>query len=372
MISDARANGSTWNYSLENHRTIGSRWFDHSKWDSGKGGFGREGNPGSKVNTKWHTSDIWLRKNFRLVAIPKTLRISLHHDEDAQVYLNGKLILERKDSCYPNTEFTMFPKKLPAFCKQAKNVIAVHCKQTSGGQCTSDLGMDSFDEAVDLAALIRKHAKNLMGEGAFNQYKGDPVTCKDISRPSPRKTNTKFWPSESGATTPRMYSAGKPILKGDVVSPAFPSVLTSQTAVIPEEYKTSKSSGRRRALAEWITPKTTPQPHGLWSTEFGNIISVRESYTSTSDFGFQGNLPTHPKLLDWLAVRFMESDWNIKAMHKLIMTSQAYRRSSAPSDECFEKDPLNDLLWRFDMRRLGAEEVRDSVLAAKGTINLAR
>jgi hypothetical protein len=66
----------------------------------------------------------------------------------------------------------------------------------------------------------------------------------------------------------------------------------------------------------------------------------------------------------------MESDWNIKAMHKLIMTSQAYRRSSDPSDECFEKDPLNNLLWRFDMRRLGAEEVRDSVLAAKGTINL--
>ena len=98
--------------------------------------------------------------------------------------------------------------------------------------------------------------------------------------------------------------------------------------------------------------------------------SFRSGCRSTSDFGFQGDLPTHPKLLDWLAVRFMESDWNIKAMHKLIMTSQAYRRSSSPSDECFEKDPLNDLLWRFDMRRLGAEEVRDSVLAAKGTINL--
>jgi hypothetical protein len=74
--------------------------------------------------------------------------------------------------------------------------------------------------------------------------------------------------------------------------------------------------------------------------------------------------------LDWLAIRFVESGWDVKAMHKLIMTSKAYRRSSAPSDKCFEKDPLNNLLWRFDMRRLGAEEVRDAVLAARGTINL--
>ena len=90
----------------------------------------------------------------------------------------------------------------------------------------------------------------------------------------------------------------------------------------------------------------------------------------SSDFGYQGDLPTHPELLDWLAIRFMESGWDIKAMHKLIMSSDAYRRSSAPNDDCINQDPLNNYFWRFDMRRLGSEEVRDSVLAAKGTINL--
>ena len=92
LISDARAGTSTWSFSTEKPA---DDWFeegfDHSKWDLGKGGFGREGTPGSKVNTKWHTPNIWLRKNFRLAAIPKTLRIPLHHDEDVQVYLNGKL-----------------------------------------------------------------------------------------------------------------------------------------------------------------------------------------------------------------------------------------------------------------------------------------
>ena len=370
LISDARANGSTWNYSLEKPA---DDWFevgfDHSKWDSGKGGFGREGTPGSKVNTKWHTSDIWLRKNFRLAAIPKTLRITLHHDEDVQVYLNGKLILDRKGyvSKYGIHDVS---KEASDVLQTGKNVIAVHCKQTTGGQYV-DLGLDSFDEAVDLAALIRKHAKNLMGEGAFNQYK---ARSRDLQRHLPTKPKQNEYEvlavGERGNNTTHVLRRGNPSLKGDVVSPGFPSVLTSQTAVIPEEYKTSKSSGRRRALAEWITSKDNPATarvmvNRIWQHHFGRGI-VR----STSDFGFQGDLPTHPKLLDWLAVRFMESDWDVKAMHKLIMTSQAYRRSSAPSDECFEKDPLNDLLWRFDMRRLGAEEVRDSVLAAKGTINL--
>ena len=370
LVSDARAGTSTWSFSTEKPS---DDWFevgfDHSKWDLGKGGFGREGTPGSKVNTKWHTPNIWLRKNFRLAAIPKTLRVTLHHDEDVQVYLNGKLILERSGhvSKYETHDVS---KEAADVLQTGKNVIAVHCQQTSGGQYV-DLGLDSFDEAVDLAALIRKHAKSLMGDGAYNNYK---ARSRDLQRHLPTRPKENEYEvlavGERGNNTIRILQRGNPVLKGDEVSPAFPSVLTSQAAVIPEDYKTDKSSGRRRALAEWITSKENPATarvmvNRIWQHHFGRGI-VR----STSDFGFQGNLPTHPKLLDWLAVRFMESDWNIKAMHKLIMTSQAYQRSSDPSDVCFEKDPLNDLLWRFDMRRLGAEEVRDSVLAAKGTINL--
>jgi mono/diheme cytochrome c family protein len=370
LISDARTTGSTWSFSNEKPA---DDWFevgfDHSKWDSGKGGFGRDGTPGSKVNTKWHTPDIWLRKDFRLAAIPKTLRVTLHHDEDVQVYLNGKLILERKGhvSKYETHDVS---KEAGDAVQTGKNVIAVHCRQTSGGQYV-DLGMDSFDEAVDLATLIRKHAKSLMGDKEFNNYKARSRDLQKHLLTKPKENEYEVLAvGERGNNVIRILRRGNPVLKEDEVSPAFPSVLTSQAAVIPEDYKTTKSSGRRRALAEWITSKENPvtarvMVNRIWQHHFGRGI-VR----STSDFGFQGSLPTHPKLLDWLAVRFMESDWDIKAMHKLIMTSQAYRRSSNPSKDCFEVDPLNDLLWRFDMRRLGAEEVRDSVLAAKGTINL--
>ena len=370
LLSDARTTGETWKYTTrkptDDWHEVG---FGDSKWDSGKGGFGKEGTPGSKVNTQWHTPDVWLRRDFRLAAIPKTLRLHLHHDEDVEVYLNGKLILERKGhvSKYETHDVS---KAAGDVLQTGKNVIAVHCRQTTGGQYV-DLGMDSFDEAVDLAALIRKHAKSLMGDGAYNNYK---ARSRDLQRHLPTKPKENEYEvlavGERGNNVIRVLRRGNPVLKGDEVNPAFPSVITSESAVIPEDYKTAKSSGRRRALAEWITSKENPMTarvmiNRIWQHHFGRGI-VR----STSDFGFQGNLPTHPKLLDWLAVRFMESGWNVKAMHKLIMTSLAYRRSSAPSDDCFDKDPLNDKLWRFDMRRLGAEEVRDSVLAAKGTINL--
>ena len=370
LLTDARTGGSTWNYSTEKPT---DDWFevgfDHSKWDSGKGGFGREGTPRSKVNTKWHTSDIWLRKDFRLAAIPKSLRISLHHDEDCEVYLNGKLIAERKGhvSSYQTIDVT---KVSTDAIQTGKNIIAVHCSQTTGGQYV-DLGMDSFDESVDLAALIRKHAKNLMGEKAFNNYK---ARSRDLQRHLPLKPKENEYEvlaiGERGNNVIKVLRRGNPLLAGEEVSPGYPTILTPDPAVLPPEYKTNNSSGRRRVLAEWVTSKDNPltarvMVNRIWQYHFGRGI-VR----SSSDFGFQGYPPTHPKLLDWLAIRFVESGWDVKAMHKLIMTSKAYRRSSAPSDKCFEKDPLNNLLWRFDMRRLGAEEVRDAVLAARGTINL--
>jgi len=176
--------------------------------------------------------------------------------------------------------------------------------------------------------------------------------------------------AESGNHVTKVLRRGNPVLEGDVVQPAFPSVLSPPEAIIPDDYKTPRTSGRRRVLAEWITSKENPvsarvMMNRVWQHHFGRGI-VR----STSDFGFQGIDPTHPDLLNWLATEFMAKDWDIKAMHKLIMTSLAYQRSSAPNKVNFEKDPINDLFWRFDMRRLTAEEVRDSILFACGTLNL--
>jgi hypothetical protein len=104
----------------------------------------------------------------------------------------------------------------------------------------------------------------------------------------------------------------------------------------------------------------------IWQHHFGRGI-VR----SASDFGYKGTPPTHPELLDWLASEFVARKWSLKAMHRLIVTSNAYRMSSRPDPKALAMDPENDKLWRFDLRRLEAEEVRDSILAVSGNLNVA-
>ena len=105
--------------------------------------------------------DIWLRTTFRLAAIPKTLRMTLHHDEDVEVYLNGKLVFQKAGhvSKYQTHDIT---RESADVLQTGKNVIAVHCKQTVGGQFI-DLGLECFEEAVDLVGLIRKHANQVDG-----------------------------------------------------------------------------------------------------------------------------------------------------------------------------------------------------------------
>jgi hypothetical protein len=122
-------------------------------------------------------------------------------------------------------------------------------------------------------------------------------------------------------------------------------------------------------LADWITSPKNPLTarvivNRVWQQFFGRGI-VR----STSDFGFAGDAPTHPQLLDHLAHGFMADGWSFKKLHKKIMLSRTYRMSSAPNEKALALDPLNDLLWRRDMRHLSAEEIRDSILAVNGTLN---
>jgi len=103
-----------------------------------------------------------------------------------------------------------------------------------------------------------------------------------------------------------------------------------------------------------------------WMLHFG-----RGLVATPEDFGSQGRLPTHPELLDWLAGWFMDHDWDVKALHRLIVTSATYRQSSLAPREEIERDPDNALLGRGPKQRLPAEEIRDSALAASGLLNRA-
>ena len=131
-----------------------------------------------------------------------------------------------------------------------------------------------------------------------------------------------------------------------------------------------QSTGRRRALAEWMTSRDNPLTarvavNHIWTRHFHSPLVA-----SMNDFGRNGDKPTHPELLDWLAVEFMESGWDMKHLHRLIVTSNAYRRDSLSHSHSVSKDPENKLLWRRNSSRMEAEVVRDSLLFIAGRLDL--
>ncbi len=173
----------------------------------------------------------------------------------------------------------------------------------------------------------------------------------------------------------------KPVTKlfhrGDHRQPKFevqPAGLTvtapdNERPFFSESSEELTSSGRRLALAKWLTSGRHPLlartiVNRVWLHHFGRGI-----VETPTDFGRLGSRPTHPKLLDWLAVEFMESGWSLSHLHRLIMTSTAYRQSSARRDDFNQIDPDNRWYWRKALVRLEAELLRDRMLEATGQLD---
>lgn len=169
--------------------------------------------------------------------------------------------------------------------------------------------------------------------------------------------------SEGKAEHARIQKRGEPDRLGDVVPRRFLSVLGGMP-LPPEE----QGSGRRQ-LADWIASPANPLTarvivNRVWQHHFGEGLVA-----TSNDFGVRGAKPTHPELLDWLACRLIENGWSLKWLHRLILSSQTYQLASSRSEAAAAADPDNSLLWRFNRRRLTAEEIRDSLLLLGGSLD---
>ena len=165
-----------------------------------------------------------------------------------------------------------------------------------------------------------------------------------------------------------VFLRGDPQRLGEGVSASSLDVLND----LPSSYVVppfATEGDRRLALARWIAASDNPLTarvlaNRVWHYHFGTGI-----VDTPSDFGYMGGRPTHPELLDWLTRQLIEAGWRLKPLHKMIVTSQAYRQSGAYRAEASEVDAESRLLWRFPPRRLSGEEIRDTMLKIAGVLD---
>lgn len=225
---------------------------------------------------------------------------------------------------------------------------------------------------VDVPKLIATRGDAIMGDGFAARYVKLTEFAAALRAREVPGGKYAACVKEYGPTPPKTYVhfRGNPNVPGDEVQPGFPEVLGLPDPALSAAPPDASSSLRRTVLANWIASPENPltarvMVNRIWQHHFGKGI-VR----TPNDFGQAGAMPSHPELLDWLASEFVDGGWSIKRMHRMILMSRAYRMSTAFNAEYYAKDPANEKLWRFDMRRLTAEELRDAILAVNGSINL--
>jgi hypothetical protein len=229
-----------------------------------------------------------------------------------------------------------------------------------------------LDKPRKRASLLEAKILAATNEDELRRYKELRLQLKELEERKESAYPEALSVKEIGSkpTPSFVLKRGNASTPGEEVAPAFPEVLNPPKVVLPPPKPGQKTTGLRTQLANWLTSPQNPLVarvivNRLWEHHFGRGI-VR----SPNDFGFGGDKPTHPELLDYLATELVADGWHLKPIHKLIMMSAAYQMSSTASEAGLAKDPQNDLFWRFDMRRLTAEEFRDSILQVTGRLNL--
>jgi hypothetical protein len=224
----------------------------------------------------------------------------------------------------------------------------------------------------EVAEAVSEHP----GDHAARESLKRQIHELEIQRPPPPAHAMTF--RESTNALPETWILGRGNVKDKKrrVDPAPPAVLVAametRGSPPPVEGRSGPAySGRRLALARWLVDPNHPLTarvlvNRLWQQHFG-----RGLVATPSDFGVRGARPTHPELLDWLALELIRQEWRLKPIHRLMVLSDAYARASAPGDSPSNRlDPENRHWWRMLRRRMDAEGLRDSVLGVSGRLNL--
>ena len=261
----------------------------------------------------------------------------------------------------------------PAF--NVEHWVKPNDRAVSAGPRAEEARWEAHDKSIDaqIDSLKRTFAA---GTKAAQKMKALKPVIEAISarrQPDPGRIAWVGDVSENPAQIPLLLR-GDLAMPGPKVGPGVPAFLSDgENRYQPEvPYRGSSSTGRRLALALWLTrPGTRPAAllarvlaNRIWQHHFGTGLAA-----TSENLGYTGSTPTHPELLEFLAGELVHSGWSAKALHRLILCSSVYRQSSSRNRQAAGADPGNSLLARFPLRRLDAEAIRDAMLFASGELD---
>ncbi|MBI1789521.1 MAG: PSD1 domain-containing protein [Acidobacteria bacterium] len=230
-------------------------------------------------------------------------------------------------------------------------------------------------ERKDLVHSLLDSETRAAIDGAMQKLAAVDRQIGALPKPELVYAATSFFDRQANFTPAWQPRVVQVLNRGNVEAPGKPAQPGTVSGVrgLPSRFEISDPNdegARRAALAEWITDPRNPLTwrsivNRVWEYHFGAGI-----VDTPSDFGRMGSKPTHPELLDWLAVWFRDNGGSLKKLHRLIVTSAVYRQSSRPRPECMRIDADNRYLWRMNARRLEAEAVRDATLQISGKLDL--
>jgi hypothetical protein len=213
---------------------------------------------------------------------------------------------------------------------------------------------------------LQRQAKDAMGQEKTRLEMA--ITSLEDQMPAPLPTIPSIRNDFNRRTAIHVLRRGVWEDKGDPVGPRPLSVLVPDDL---DELSPGVSDPRTR-LASWLVDPANPLTARVLANRLWQYHFAAGLVRTANDFGSQGDRPSHPELLDWLAATLVESGWRLKPMHRLMVLSNTYQQSSwsRQAVEAHRADPENRLIWRFNRRRLSAEEIRDAMLAVAGRLNV--
>ncbi len=251
---------------------------------------------------------------------------------------------------------------LPEYIQEA---LRTPPEKRADGQKLSALQVEKTLRATEKEVLAVMTPADLARHGDI----GEQIAMLETRRPAPLPT--AFAVREPGPDPKPSYFLhhGSPSNKGSLMKPGVLSVASKTDLAVPAPPADARSSYRRTAFAEWIASAENPltarvMVNRIWQHHFGEGI-----VPTPNNFGKSGQPPSHPELLDWLATEFVRQGWSLKAMHRLMLTSAAYRMSSPDVPANLKMDPQTRFSWRMPRQRLEGEAIRDSILAVAGTLD---